>query len=328
MTKPLFALVLCLVLFQAAQAEKADSTIYYYKNSGRLVHSRDSADFYRVILPPDTNIDKDLYRVYDYYGNGKLRRVATSINANTDVLLEGTCMDYYPNGKRREVSQYKSGNLIGEISDYYPSGKLYAIFKIEDTRYYNTYSPRSSFLYRYLVEEMRDTTGNVLVKNGTGHVILFDEDYKKMILEGDLKNNRKEGVWKGNIADSGKFVCNFHRDDLQSGVSNMNSGHQYTFKQFIVHAVYSDGMREFSDYLKKNVHFPESAKKHKVTGTVRVEFYVETDGRITDVKIVRSIFKSLDDEAVRVVSSSPPWIPEYRFGIPIRSAYTVSVDFY
>ena len=50
---------------------------------------RDSADYYRVILPPDTNIDKDEYRVYDYYFNGKPKRVATSLTEQVNLVLDG-----------------------------------------------------------------------------------------------------------------------------------------------------------------------------------------------------------------------------------------------
>ncbi len=56
MIKTFLTLILGLILIQAAHAEKADSVVYYLKNSGRKVLNKDSADFYRVILPPDTNV--------------------------------------------------------------------------------------------------------------------------------------------------------------------------------------------------------------------------------------------------------------------------------
>jgi len=334
MLKYIFGLILCVGVLQAAKAEHADSVVYYLKKSGKQVLIKDSADYYRVILSPDTNIDRDLYRVFDYYPDGKIKRVGTSLNAGPYPALDGVCMFYYPSGKRQEVSQYKNGQLIGNVVDYYPNGKLYAIFKVEGfgmgyyDGYYRGYLPGADYGYRFYVEEMRDSTGNMLVQNGTGHFISFDDKYQKMSEEGDLKNHKKEGEWRGLIADSGKFVCNFHKDELKSGISYMNSGHQYSFKKFAVNAVFSDGIDEFYRYIKNHTQYPESAKKHNVRGVVPVEFFVETDGRVTNARAVSSLIKSLDDEAVRVVSASPIWIPGYRFGIPVRTRYTVNVSFY
>ena len=333
MLKSSLSLILCLLLFQTAKATKPDSLVAYFKNSGQKVSTKDSADFYRVILPPDTNIDQDLYRVYDYYFNGKPKSIATSLTATLNLVLDGTCIDYFLNGKRKRTVQYKNGRLIGTATNYYPNGKIYNILKFEDlsygyySRYYQGYLPGLGYNYKIEVVELRDSTGNILATNGTGHVIVFDDDFKKVLEEGDLKNNKKEGEWRGPIADSGKFVCTFHKDELKSGISYMKSGSHYSFKQVNVKAEYSDGMAAFYLFLKKNLQYPESVKKRKVIGDVLIGFNVETNGTLSDITVERGILKTLDDEAVRVISLSPPWIPSSKFGIPIRSHYTVSVNF-
>src|ERR1700743_1196916 len=121
MLKHILSLVLSLLFLQAVKAENPDSLIVYLKNSGQKVASKDSADFYRVILPPDTSTDKDLYRVYDYYFNGKTKRVATSLTATLDLVLDGVCLNYFPNGKRKTTSEYKNGRLTGTVTNYYPN---------------------------------------------------------------------------------------------------------------------------------------------------------------------------------------------------------------
>jgi TonB family protein len=337
MLKHILSLVLSVLLLQMAKAENPDTLRVYLKNSGQKVTSKDSADYYRVILPPDTGGDKDLYRVFDYYFNGKIKRVATSLTNTVNVVLDGTCLNYFPNGKRKSTVQYKNGRLVGSITNYYPNGKLYNILKIEDLNYgyynrfyngyYGGYFSDPVYGYKWQVVELRDSTGNLLAANGTGHVIIFDEDFKKAVVEGDLKNNKKEGEWKGPIADSGKFVCVFHKDDLKSGISYMKSGKRYTFKQVNTKAVFSDGMDSFYLFIKKNVQYPESARKHKIRGSVLVGFYVETNGTVSDVKIIRGLFKSVDEEALRVVGLSPLWIPASQFGIPMRTQFSVDVYF-
>jgi TonB family protein len=334
MLRIILSIMICSLLLQAAKAEKRDSLIGYFKNSGRKVTSKDSADYYRIILPPDTNIDKDLYRVYEYYHNGKLKRVATSLTGAINLVLDGTCIEYFLNGKRKGIAQYKNGIPVDNVTHYYPNGNLYDILKIEDLnsgyydRYFHGYFTGNGYNYKVQVVQLRDSVGNLLAVNGTGHVIVFDDDFKNVLEEGDLKNDKKEGEWRGLVNDSGKFVCVFHRDVLKSGTSYMKSGNRYTFKKVNVDPVFSDGVDAFYLFIKKNLQYPESAKKHKVAGTVWVGFYVEINGTVSDVNVIEGLTKSVDDEALRVISLSPLWIPGYKFGIPVRTHYRVPVSFY
>lgn len=333
MLKSILSLFVGLFIFQAAKAKGPDSLIFYFNKSGKVVESKDSAEYYRVILPPDTNIDRDLYRVYDYYANGKLKRVATSLNTAPRLILDGTCIDFFRNGNRKSIIPFKNGRVYGSVTNYYPNGKLYDILKIDNyfgaayEPYYNNYYPDFDFKFSVEVTEMRDSTGNVLAANGTGHIIIYDSDFKKILVQGDMKHNKKEGDWTGPIVDSGRFVCTFHRNALKEGLSYMNSGNRYTFKQASTNVQFT-GDVPFQDFIKKNLQYPESARKHKVNGSVLIGFYVETNGTVSDVKVIRGLFKSLDDEALRVISLSPLWAPATAFGIPFRSHQTVTVSFY
>jgi len=222
---------------------------------------------------------------------------------------------------------------------YYPNGKLYAILNIEELRFGNfddTYRfdktnlgffPYIDYHYKVRVGEMRDSIGKILVRSGTGHAIIFDDDHEKIIVQGDLKSDKKEGEWTGPIADSGKFVCTYHKNELKSGVSYINTGHKYPFKEFATNPRFSDGEDAFFVYLKKSIQYSESAKKANPKGIAEVRFYVETDGRITDVRLTEGVFKTLDDEFVRVVASSPLWLPATRFGIPVRVRYAFRFNY-
>jgi TonB family protein len=80
-------------------------------------------------------------------------------------------------------------------------------------------------------------------------------------------------------------------------------------------------------YLAENTHYPEEAKEKGVQGRVVVNFVVEKDGSITDVKVVRSIDPLLDKEAVRVVETMPKWIPGKQSLVPVRVGYVLPVSF-
>ena len=58
-----------------------------------------------------------------------------------------------------------------------------------------------------------------------------------------------------------------------------------------------------------------------------VKFVVETDGSISDVKVAKKTFPSLDAEAVRVVQSMPKWTPGRDKGKVVRVQYTLPVSF-
>ena len=67
------------------------------------------------------------------------------------------------------------------------------------------------------------------------------------------------------------------------------------------------GMNECMMFLAQNMKYPVEAQEAKIEGRVIVQFIVDRDGSITDVKVVRSISPELDAEAVRVISLMPKW---------------------
>jgi hypothetical protein len=228
MKEKLLCLILSFLFLGATKAETPDTLVGYWTNSGKKVLTKDSADFYRVILPPDSNIDKELYRVYEYYPNGKLKMVGTSLTNQSH---------FFPNGKRKSTIEYKNGRMKGSLTNYYPNGKIYDVLNVEASNYaYNGYLINSIFNYKFQILEMRDSTGKIIASNGTGHIVVFDDDFKTILYEGEMLKDKKEGEWKGAIADSGRYVCYFHKDELKSGISYMKSGNHYNFTKIETNA--------------------------------------------------------------------------------------------
>jgi TonB family protein len=84
---------------------------------------------------------------------------------------------------------------------------------------------------------------------------------------------------------------------------------------------------EFSKWVNSQLVYPEIAKKNGVQGRVTLQFTVDIDGRVTNVKVLNSVDEYLDKEAVRVVSSSPRWEPGYQRDRIVRVTYTFPVIF-
>jgi len=87
------------------------------------------------------------------------------------------------------------------------------------------------------------------------------------------------------------------------------------------------GGEGFREYLAKNIIYPEDAKKNSIQGKVYVQFTVNVKGEVTDVKVVRGVASSLDEEAVRVVTSSPLWEPGKQKGKPVDVCFTFPINF-
>ena len=84
---------------------------------------------------------------------------------------------------------------------------------------------------------------------------------------------------------------------------------------------------EFSKWVNKNLDYPEIAKENGVQGKVILQFTVNPDGSVSNVKVLRGVDSSLDKEAVRVVSKSPKWKPGKQRDRAVKVTYTFPVIF-
>ena len=66
---------------------------------------------------------------------------------------------------------------------------------------------------------------------------------------------------------------------------------------------------EFSKWVSENVRYPEKCRQSRVQGRVTLQFTVTEEGKVRDVKVLRSVNDEMDKEAVRVISESPLWTP-------------------
>ena len=84
---------------------------------------------------------------------------------------------------------------------------------------------------------------------------------------------------------------------------------------------------EFTKWVNSKLEYPEIAKENGVQGRVTLQFTVNTDGSVSNVKVLRGVDSSLDKEAVRVVSMSPKWKPGKQRDRAVKVTYTFPVIF-
>lgn len=87
------------------------------------------------------------------------------------------------------------------------------------------------------------------------------------------------------------------------------------------------GEGKLMEYVAKNIKYPQIARETGIQGRVFVGFVVETDGSISNVKLLRGIGGGCDEEAMRVIKSLPKWKPGKQRGKAVRVSYQIPVFF-
>jgi len=87
------------------------------------------------------------------------------------------------------------------------------------------------------------------------------------------------------------------------------------------------GMPAFYEFVAKKLKYPAQARRMGIEGKVFVEFVIERDGTITDVKAIKGIGAGCDEEAVRVLQSAPKWKPGKQRGKPVRQRMVLPIAF-
>ena len=100
------------------------------------------------------------------------------------------------------------------------------------------------------------------------------------------------------------------------------------FKSAAHMPTFPGGDAALMSHINKNIKYPQVAQDNGVQGKVIVQFVVEKDGRVGEVKVARGVDKDLDREAVRVCKTLPKFSPgRNAVGDPVRVWYTLPITF-
>ena len=135
----------------------------------------------------------------------------------------------------------------------------------------------------------------------------IDEDLEILDAEDDSENKPVE-----NPSDFGEY------GDEETGDDDIFQ---------IVEDVPTFPLGDVSKWIAKNVKYPQIAAENGVQGKVFMNFVIEKDGSITDVKVLRGVDAALDKEAIRVIKSMPKWKPGKQRGNPVRVSFNLPIVF-
>ena len=139
-------------------------------------------------------------------------------------------------------------------------------------------------------------------------------------------NDLAEIVQEKVLQDTVKVSKDEKRDDLVvSGVKSKEEEEIVIFEVVEQMPEYPGGMSALQKYLSEKI--AGSPMKGKAGGRVMVGFTVAETGKIKDVRVLQSDEASLNQEAERIVSEMPDWIPGKQRGRPVPVKYTVPIRF-
>ena len=123
----------------------------------------------------------------------------------------------------------------------------------------------------------------------------------------------------GHIDNATKWLvdsCQFYVDRNQNGYFSYEVQEQPSFK---------GGQSQLLKFFAKNAKYPVEAKNNNIEGKVVLGFIVKDDGKLAEIKVLRGLGYGCDEEAIRVFTSMPYWIPGKRFGkyVPVRMTFSL-----
>lgn len=86
-------------------------------------------------------------------------------------------------------------------------------------------------------------------------------------------------------------------------------------------------INNFNKWVAEHIKYPDIASSTGISGKVFAQFAVNSKGKVVDVKILRGIDPSIDQEVVRAIESSPLWTPAKQGGRPVKQLFTLPVNF-
>lgn len=259
--------------------------------------------------------DVPVFQVVDRKLNGEILYINQfSYGGKPDVQKE-----YYLDGMVKSMKT--TANSVCQETKWYENGQLTSI--TENSEIFSSSSVS-------LLKDFRDRAGNQLVKDGNGQGEFATETYHDQIIydRGTVKAGLKEGIWIGQLKDGTRlFEESYAGGKLIKGTSYMD-GETIGYTELVIQPQYHGGIPEMYKFLQQNMKYPRDAARAGISGRVFTSFVVCQDGTLCDYKVIKGVYKSIDEEALRVVGGmSGKWDPGWLRGKRVRVKYNLPINF-
>ncbi|HKK43177.1 MAG TPA: energy transducer TonB [Bacteroidales bacterium] len=115
-------------------------------------------------------------------------------------------------------------------------------------------------------------------------------------------------------------------DNIIPGEGGEGSDQPFFFVE-VMPSFRGGGINKFRQWIQMRTIYPQEAIIKKIKGSVYLTFIVEKDGSVSHVTVVKGVDPLIDNEAVKVIESSPRWTPGLQRGHPVRVRYSIKLNF-
>lgn len=162
---------------------------------------------------------------------------------------------------------------------------------------------------------------NPEVEDGQFTYIFYNINEKYI---GNYKNGEMVGMWIKSDT-KGKPI-----DTLNYDLKLNKSENELSQNEFIIiekPAQFKSGIKDFYEFISNNISYPPRPYLYNIQGKVLVQFLVDPQGDLKNIKILKSLDKDLDKEALRVLSLSPKWIPAEFQGSKVPMIMVIPISY-
>lgn len=306
--------LLCCLLSTGLFAQDMKDRIIYLDSLERLANE-DNYVILRIFKNFYTNSPQ--CEVYDYYKSGKLRMAGT-LKDKYDRIKQGTFVNYYENGNKESIMSYEDDAPVGKFYSWYEKGDKEIVGEFLKIK-----SEKKPFMK---IHQYWSRIGIQRVVDGKGK--FHDEDLSSTS-DGELNEGFKDGEWFGtDYVDRTTFVEKYKLGRLLSGVSTdtLKVNHPYT--EIFTEANPKRGKKHFINYLREEIVKPFEADWNRPRGRLVLEFEVDKNGWINNVKVIQGLGFGLDEEAVRRLRNYDQWNPATKRGMSFGYVFTIPLMIY
>ena len=179
--------------------------------------------------------------------------------------------------------------------------------------------PKEEIIVEPVVQ--KQTQSNVDIQKYVPPVVVDKEVVKEEVaVVTELKKTGSETI---KAKEGGEVVLDGTQSEIKVDAEIIEDAPDKIYTSVQVQPEFPGGLAGFGKYVQKNYRVPEV--DDDVSGNVIVNFVVERDGSLTDIKVIRDLGYGTGKEAIRMLKSAPKWKPGIQNGKPVRVSYNLPI---
>lgn len=167
----------------------------------------------------------------------------------------------------------------------------------------------------------KQTQTNVDIQKFVPPVIVEKRNVQEEVA--DVTEIKKSGSETIKAKEGGEVVLDGTQSEIKNDVEVVEENPNQIYTSVQVLPEFPGGMAGFAKYVQKNYRVPEVDSD--ISGNVFVNFVVEKDGSLTDIKVVRDLGYGTGKEAIRMLKGAPKWKPGIQNGKAVRVSYNLPI---